>query len=285
MFRDCHDTLDHLVFQLYDSLEASVLATKLFGSDRSWGSCRRQSLRSSRNRALGCTPCISDSGTTHRLALLPNVPKPPLALEIALLVLAVILLRHHWHEFKLSQRQSELPRALEELLLEFEQFRKANPTPDSTKKKAFLESLMKRFKAILEVGNKKREIVISLMEKSDVDGMLVITFVHPPNAPLDTTLKLAVGNGGAGKAYDKKESIYIPSVRHLVGINIVTNKSEVTYERGPSKERYRSMLCVPVLTKSNIIGVLTYSSVKRSTFFPLDFEIASLAAAFVSIFY
>ena len=220
-------------------------------------------------------------GDKPRLALFPEVPTPPLPLEAVLLILAVLLVRHHWQEWRIRKRESAVPRGLEEMLILFDEFRKANVSPASTK--AFLEALLDRFKSMLEIGNKKG-VAISLME--DLNGILAVTFIHPADAQLDKDLKLALGEGGAGKAYKKKVPIYIPSVRHLVGINIATMKPEgVTFKPSQHKERFRSLLCVPILTKSKVIGVLSFSSQKRAAFFPLDFEIASLAAAFVAMFY
>jgi hypothetical protein len=235
-------------------------------------------------RHVGIAPW--DWGNGHRLILFSELPAPPLSIEVVLLVLAFLIARHRWHEWKISRRQSKLPPALQKLLVEFDEFRKVSPKPDPAKKKAFLEVVLKRFKGVLDVGSKKG-MVISLMEiPSGGDGKLTITFVHPAGSPIDADLKLAVGQGGAGKAYEKKVSIYIPSVRHVVGINVATKRSEgVRYEPSQNKDPFRSILSVPVVASDEVIAVVTFSARKRSAFYPEDFEIASLAATLVSMFY
>jgi hypothetical protein len=179
-------------------------------------------------------------------------------------------------------------------LLKFDQFRDAHPDPTTAEKQVFLEVLTQKFKEVLDYKN-RRDVAISLMEEEEITaadgnkktGVLVVTFL-PDKSPLDKTIRLAIGEGGAGVAYQKKVPIYIPSVKHLIGINVSTRKSEgITFKKSGKAKKFRSILCAPVLegTTMDVIAVLTFSSQKRSAFYPEDFDLASLAAVFVSLFY
>jgi hypothetical protein len=223
----------------------------------------------------------------------PHIPEIPFKFEVALFVLAVLMFRHHWHEFWASRRREAVPPALEGLFLEFDKFRKSNPTPVE---ELFLEILFQKMKEVLDKKN-KRDIHFSLMEeeekpdpttgKKQKTGILQITFL-PENSPLDKTLRLPVGQGGAGKAYDKKVAIYIPSVRHSVGIDLDNEESVgLTYLPGPGRKRFRSILSVPVLTnsKEDPVAVISATSKKRNGFRPEDFQILRLTAAIISTLY
>jgi GAF domain-containing protein len=154
-------------------------------------------------------------------------------------------------------------------------------------RETFLEEMMTRIKAVLEVASKRR-IALSLMRLDGDD--LVIKFVCPKyDKDLDSNLKLRLGQGGAGVAYRDGIPVYIPSTHHLVGINLKTSAptgetyKAATEKKEDKKEAYRSLLCVPVFGGNGIVGVLNVSSSKRASFYPLDFKIAKLAAALVSI--
>jgi hypothetical protein len=218
-----------------------------------------------------------------------DLPALPLWFEAVLLFFAVLLFKHHLHEANLSRKQWELSPALERLLVKLDEFLKTEQNPSKLKKKAFLRVAMTAIKDVLEGKDKKRGLAISLLEIPEEGGQkLVITFVHPEeDSGVDDTLELNVGEGGGGKAYKDKAPIYIPSVRHLIGINVATKESDddVTFKKANKEEPFRSILCVPVMVKGEPIAVLTFSSLKRSAFQPEDFGIASLAATFVAMFY
>jgi hypothetical protein len=232
---------------------------------------------------------------------LQRLPEIPFVIECVLFVLAVLMFRHHWHEFKASRRREAVPPAFEELTLELDRFRKEHPTPDKSQKCAFFEILMTKMKQVFDTKS-RRDVAFSIMDEEETDdgagnkkrtGILKIYFL-PNGSPLDKELRLLIGQGGAGKAYGKKAAIYIPSVRHLIGLNLKTRRSEgVTYVEGaslktkPRKEKLRSILSVPVLadSKKDVVAILTVSSRKRNAFSEEDFDIASLAAAIVSTVY
>ena len=225
---------------------------------------------------------------------MPQVPELPFRIEAVLFLIALLTLRHHWHEFKASRRREAIPPALEELFLEFDKFRKQNPV---AAKEIFFEILLKKMKEVLE-KNTRRDVAFSIMEAEEAPdpknpqgkvktGFLKITFL-PKDSPLDRTLRLEFDAGGAGRAYRKKVSIYIPSVRHRIGIDLEHEKSVgVTYKKGPNDERLRSILSVPVLVSAtrDPVAVISVSSKKHNAFRPEDFEIVSLAAAIVSTLY
>lgn len=223
---------------------------------------------------------------------MPQVHEIPFKVELGLFLLAVLMFRHHLREFWASRRREAVPPALEELFLEFDKFRKTTPTPA---KESFLEVLLKKMKEVLDKKS-KRDIQFSVMEEEELpdkmgglkkSGFLQITFL-PANSPLDKNLRLRVGEGGAGKAYDKKAAIYIPSVRHRVGIDLDNEESVgVTYVKGAGTRKLRSILSVPILAnaKQDAVAVITASSKRRNGFYPEDFEIVRLAAAIISTLY
>lgn len=223
---------------------------------------------------------------------MPHIPEIPFKVEIVLLFLAVLTFRHHLREFSASRRRESIPPALEELFLEFDKFRKTTPTPS---KESFLETLLKKIKEVLDKKN-ARDIHFSVIEEEEVvdsrgvpkkTGILQITFL-PAGSPLDKSLRFPRGLGGAGKAYDQKVAIYIPSVRHQIGIDLDNEQSVgVTYIKGAGTRKLGSILSVPILAnaKQDAVAVIAVSSNRRNGFYPEDFEIVRLAAAIISTLY
>jgi hypothetical protein len=240
----------------------------------------------------------------------PHIKEVPFKAELILLVLAVLMFRHHLREFAASMRREAVPPALEEVFLEFDKFRDI-ASPDSVAKNNFLEILMKKLKDVLDEKDKalvyripgvkrithKRDVAFSLFEEeAAVDdkgiarktGNLAISFL-PANSPLDQSVRIPIGQGGAGKAFQAKVAIYIPSVRHLIGIDMDSEKSVgLTYfPHKHANYKARSILSVPVLvnSKQDAIAVIAVSSRKRKTFWDADFEIVRLAASIISALY
>jgi hypothetical protein len=228
---------------------------------------------------------------------MPHIREIPFLWEAVLCVLAVLLFTHHLQEFLATLRREAVPPALEEVFLEFDKFRKAHQTPNKAEKDAFLETLMKKMKEVLDKKS-RRDVAFSLMEKEkehadngngkkiEVD-VLKITFL-PKDSPLKKNLTLRIGEGGAGKAYDKKVAIYIPSVPHRIGIDLDHQRSVgVTYKKSPNKKKFGSILSVPVLVNSrtDAIAVLTVSSEKRNAFSDADFDVVRLTASIISTLY
>jgi hypothetical protein len=220
------------------------------------------------------------------LAVPAEMPEIPIQYEIASLVLAVLMFRHHWKEWKIARRQSAVPQRVEGLLIAFNEYLKDGGGKDPSKRANFLDNeALGKIKALMDTKT-RRNVAISIMEEARKGAPLAVTFTHPPTAPIDKTFTVPVGKGGAGKAYDQKVPIYIPSIRHLVGINGETLRSVgVTYEPSADKKNFRSLLSVPVMAKANVIAVLTFSSRRRGAFDPEDFEIARVAAAFIAMLY
>jgi hypothetical protein len=228
---------------------------------------------------------------------MPHIREIPFSLDIVLFVLALVLARHHLHGFRESLRREALAPALEQLFLEFDKFRKAHPTPDRPQKDTFLETLTKEMKEVLDKES-KRDVAFSLMEKEkglvdDEKGnkveveLLKITFL-PKDSPLNKTFTLRIGEGGAGKAYERKVGIYIPSVRHRIGIDLDHQRSVgVTYQKSPDKKKFGSILSVPVLVNSrtDAIAVVSVSSRKRKAFWHADFDVVRLMASIISTLY
>jgi hypothetical protein len=230
---------------------------------------------------------------------MPHIHEIPFKLDIVLFILAWLMFRHHRQEFFASMRREAVPPALEEVFLEFDKFRD-NPTPDSTTKENFLEILMRKLKDVLDDKAKhktKRDVAFALFEEEKVTdakgtttktGNLAISFL-PDKSPLDKGLKIPIGKGGAGKAFEAKVAIYIPSVRHRIGIDLDNKKSVglIYFAHKNPQHRARSILSVPVLvnSKKDVIAVVAVSSEQRKTFRDADFEIVRLAASIVSTLY
>jgi hypothetical protein len=234
-------------------------------------------------RHVGAIPSEGRAG--RLLTLLSEAPSLPMPIDAILLLIAALIVRHHWKEWKISRRQSAVPRVVEELLLEFDQFRKQAPITVDMRLE-FIGRTFERFKMLLDTRS-KRNVAMSLMDAaSGQAGHLGVALFKPDDAEFDRALQLPVGAGGAGKAYKDGVPIYIPSVRHLVGINCDTLESlGITYRPGSNAESFSSLLSVPVLVGNSSVAVVVFASKQRSAFDPEDFEIASLAAALASMTY
>jgi hypothetical protein len=216
--------------------------------------------------------------------ILKRLPHLSLWVDGPALLLAVFLSLHHLSEWKAGQRKEKLPRAVEDILLKVRRYEKKISLLDDTEKKQFFEFLIKNFRNVLELRRRKR-ISVSLMEENG--GTLGVTYTHEsgPDNRFNLKLSLKQNQGGAGISYAGPASVYIPSVFHLVAINAETIKPVGVFERTEPKEPFRSLLCIPVLGKAKVVGVLTFGSRKRNAFTPADYQIMRLAASFVSFLF
>jgi hypothetical protein len=210
-----------------------------------------------------------------------EVWKPPLAAHLGLLVLAASVVMHRWHEWKLRKREARVPEGLKEVIRASKKLAEKQITGED-----FLEQLAQSIKDVLEVEREKGAIDISFMVKNKKDELLRIVFAHPKPTPLDETLTLQEGEGGAGLAYQKGVPVYMPSTRHRFGVSVANKEYAplgLMFKPAQQASPFRSLLCVPVVTGTRKIGVLNFSSRERSAFFPLDFGIAEMAAEYVAI--
>lgn len=211
---------------------------------------------------------------------LPQLPRFPRVVEYVLLGLGLLMAGHRWHEWKLRKREAEVPRAVCALLRQLEALSAGNVTqPD---REAFLELFMAEFRKVLETG-RRMKIAVALLEQN-AQAELAMTFKHPANAPFDTSVTFCEGEGGAGAALKVKGMVYIPSVKHRLGVIIGAEYKPLgpTY-KADARDAFRSILSVPVMRNAAVAGILTFSTLKRGTFLPLDFDIANMAAALLAL--
>lgn len=210
-----------------------------------------------------------------------ELPKLPFIADCALLALALVMVWHRWHEWKLTKREAMVPMGIETLIREY-----GRSAGSDIQRETFLDQLAATIKGALEVERTKCAIEISFMEKDKETGLLYIVFTHPKDGDIDKDLTFREGEGGAGVAYQKEVAVYMPSTRHLYAVSLATEEYKLvglTFKPGQKESPFRSLLCVPVIRDGRKIGVLNFSSKERSTFFPLDFGIARVAAAFLAI--
>jgi hypothetical protein len=214
----------------------------------------------------------------------PHLPELPFPLEAAVVALAVLMIRHYVHEWKLRRLEMKLPEIVENLLLDFH---KTSAAASGAAITGFIDSLFDKMKSALDhVSN--RGLVLSLMEKEASSGLLATTFWHPNSAKFDRNVKLRPGEGAAGAAYDKKEAVYVPSVTHEIALTDLDSgsflSSDIRYKKhSDNDDEFKSILCIPVRTDAGVVGVLNIVSTKRGAFGPLDLKIGKLTAGFVSI--
>ena len=217
-----------------------------------------------------------------KLTEIPALPMFPRPLNYVILILGFLMFRHRLQEWRLRKREDKLPAAVQVLLRRMTDLKAAGAATERARSD-FLESFMERFMKVLEAGGRRR-ILISLMEPNN-DGKLAITFKHPEDARLDEELRLEKGKGGAGLAWQEEEPVYIPSIRHRIGIKLVGQPTPLGFVYVESKsDPFRSLLCVPLFTDSKFLGVLNFHSDQRSAFLESDFAIAKMAAAFLTLF-
>lgn len=224
-----------------------------------------------------------------------HVPELSLGVEAALFLLALLLFRHHYREFLSSHRQDAALRELRSIIRLHDDFRKSSTAPNADQKAQFLEELFARMKLVLD-HHTERDVALSLMEEEQTldpstgsynkSGILVVTFA-PKDSPVDQGLRLAIGEGGAGKSFEKRACIYVPSAPHRVGIDLDALVSVgVTFKDGPHKKTLSSVFSVPVLIQPHLpVGVVNVSSKERNAFFGSDFDIVRVAAEIIATLY
>jgi hypothetical protein len=203
--------------------------------------------------------------------------------EVSGFILSLLMVRHHWSEWKRRRLNADMPQTTEFLLRALDRSRlSAGSGWTADSRKAFLEILMAKMKAVLERDN-RRKIAFSLMERDDA-GALVIVFVHPTAAPFEGNFRLAVNEGAAGAAYRRGNTMYVPSTRHLMTIDLETNETlGQCYRPDRPGCPYRCVLCVPVIGAKGVVAVLNISSTKKSSFGLFEFGVGRLMAAMMAM--
>jgi hypothetical protein len=216
---------------------------------------------------------------------LPSVELPDWG-DAVLVLLAVLVLKHHWHEWKLRKREAAVPAGLTKLIVDTRSFlRLVHPAEDQ--RAEFFEKTMRVITEVLTVGREKRRFNISMMTVDVNKKELVITHAYPAHNQTYVGQQLALERSAAGTAYGRGVPIYVPSTRHLAGINMKTYRSVgLVFAEGPTVDSGPSLMCIPVLTEQgNIVAILNVSCDAQNAFSPIDFDISGVAAALFASFY
>jgi len=214
----------------------------------------------------------------------PHIPRlhAPWWVEATIFLISLAMVRHHYQEWKIRRSEADIPELVGEILQSCETSR----TPATGRippeaKKVLLEAIMTKMVSVLE-RDKSRQIAFSLMEPLP-SGVLGITFFHPPNASFSGSYTLRLDQGAAGTAFSKGNPIYVPSTRHLMGIDVESYETiGQIYEPDPPECRYHSVLCVPVIQGGKATGVLNISSTKIGSLDLFEFGIGKMMGAMIA---
>lgn len=214
----------------------------------------------------------------HHIWLILHI-HTPMWVEFILLLLAFLMVWHHWMEWRLRVQNLDMPRVTTALLLRLERLRTPGTnvcTPQA--KEEFVEELMTRFLKKFGNGGGRKKIWFSLMKP--YGGNLVVTKLYSADSKWIADRSLATGIAGAVRAFSDGSAIYIPSTRHRMGISVESQKPiGVVYKEDTESATLRSLLCVPVLLKGNVVAVLNVCCNRPSAFNAFHLDVARLTAA------
>jgi len=214
---------------------------------------------------------------------LPNLHAPRW-LEILLLLLSLIMVRHHWREWKHRRLNADMPQILERVLriLDKDRSKGGGSWTSKTRETYLDETLMKEMKLVLE-RDSKRVVAFSIMEPN-TEGELAIIYSYPKNSPFQGNFRLKSDEGAAGAAYTRRNSIYVPSTMHLMAIDIEKNETiGQIYKPDPADSPFHCVLCVPIISNTGAVTVLNISCTEVSSFDLFEFSIGRLMAVIIAI--
>lgn len=220
-------------------------------------------------------------GEGNSSAKLISLPHLPIQVEIILLILAVIVLIHHWREWKSRKKETSIPLVLNKIFFEWRKNAKREMTDENSRLELF-NSSMKLASELLIESRKKQEITITIMKADETNDQLLTSKAYPPNSPniKNGLVDLSIRDSAAGVAYKSKSPIYIPSTRHRAGINMKTfQNAGLAYLPIDGKDLGLSLMCVPLIDDDKVIAILNVSSSRKNAFEPLDFYIMALVGA------
>lgn len=212
-----------------------------------------------------------------------NIPELPLWSEAVLVILAILLLRNHFKEWRASSREARIAPGIEKALdVALPELRKATLT--EAELETLCTSVLREVVEILQVGRGREEIVATIVvRKADNSAMLQTRFVYPVGTPrVDKAVELEIANSASGKCMAIQTSIYVPSTRHLGGINMKTYRSAGLVYAAIPTEPGRCLICVPIFSNTVVTAVLNVTSTKTNAFQPEDAGIAGLGAKILS---
>ena len=216
-----------------------------------------------------------------------GLPELPWWGDVIAVLLACLMVRHHVREWNLRKREGEIPGCMKGIVTELDRVLRQSSTARGSIPDDFLDSVMESTQEILKTGT-KRSIEIAFMTLNSSDQKFETKRTWPPGMEADIDVELFLNDSAAGECYRTRRVVYVPSTRHLTVIDVEDEAYEprgLKYKPTGQKERFNSLLCVPILTQTGPAGILNISSRKRNAFLPIDFEIVALVASLLSLFY
>jgi hypothetical protein len=220
-------------------------------------------------------------------AHIPKLPAMPMWVHVLLVLLALVVLYHHLQGWKLSRREAQVPINLKRLIVKCRPLLgKTTLTPEESEK--LFEAVMKDTVALLQTEQKEKRFRMSLLTMNSEGDQIHV--IH--RYPRDGSSQGQVGTGkglslksAAGRCFDLRAAVYVPSTRHLGGINLSDYRTiGLVYERRGARvtQCSNALMCIPVFRGALVAAVLSISSHRHNAFGPLDFSIADLAATLLA---
>lgn len=205
----------------------------------------------------------------------------PLWLKLLIVGLAILMVRHRWHELQSHQRAGIFATTVAEV---FEQVAALNlRTGEDEEKKARLDSFISKVLiAFAETFDPKADAQLNVM-MLDEQNNLRIFYQYPHDVPYEPDIIFPQDQGGCGRAFVTNKAIYIPSKKFRVGIAISLKdrsfKLAGLVYQPVEHEPYESILSVPIKSVSGeILGILNIDGNKRNSFGVFDVNIAHVAS-------
>jgi len=218
------------------------------------------------------------------MEFLNRLPHLPLLIDVFLLVLALVLLRHRIKEFRHHEGLMCLPAAISRIFDACRPSINVSATP-AANRQALLDAVLTETMTTLNALD-KRTVVATMFDVDSSAGVLKLTGCKP-DGKYTSGMSLPISKSAAGAAVTHKIPVLVPSTRHLVAVNASTLESiDFLYnDLGNPKEAPETLLCLPLIKNGDVVAVMNVSVRPRRKYARSDMEIARLAATFVESTY
>jgi hypothetical protein len=221
----------------------------------------------------------------------------PRWLKVAIVILALVMVRHRWKEMRSHERAAIFAIQLANLFDAMAGLKLVTGAKADRKKNLddFITMVLIAFVKVFESPSrwewrrKRAEPKMSLMLADN--EALQIFYHYPLGDHYDIELRLKPGVGCAGIAFQQKKAVYIPAVKYKQGIIITTPSEYLAGKKYSMAKRayfpaklqpFKCILSVPVRTKQlpddAVRGVLNLDSTKQNAFGDFDFDMSYVAA-------